>query len=134
MSAESQTCGQGLAASSALPARLADVTAAMAAVLTNHMGALDRADPTNQAELDAYRRLSDGYGRITADLRGAADLMAGSPELPMGRHDRAAMADDRAYAAFAELVRSKVDLERLLRDSVEGDREMLAQMRAATFG
>lgn len=40
MSEEATTCGQGLAEHAALPARLSDLTAAMADVLENHMRSL----------------------------------------------------------------------------------------------
>lgn len=84
---EQPSCGEGLAAHSALPAKLADLTAAVADILDAHTAALDLDDENAKRELDAYLKLVAEQRRTAADLRSTAAQMSGYRDLPKGRHD-----------------------------------------------
>lgn len=62
MTDEVMTCGKGLADHSAIPRRLAALTAALADVLENHQGSLDAADANARA----------GNEAMLSEMRGAA--------------------------------------------------------------
>jgi hypothetical protein len=109
-----QTCGMGLAEHSAVPAGLADLAATMAGVLALHMTALDRSDPDAEREHDVYQKLTDEFRAAAARLRGAADLMAASRDLPMGRHDMALMSSPEFAQAFARYQQAEQNLGALL--------------------
>jgi hypothetical protein len=115
---DEQTCGRGLAEHSAVPAALAVLTAALADVLALHITALDRADPAAEREYEVYRKLADDLRAAATPLRGAANLMAASRDLPMGRHDMALMSSPEFAAAYARYLRAEQDLLALLRDRV----------------
>jgi len=116
-----QTCGKGIAANAVLPAKLAELTAAQAEVLERHTKALDPNDPAAQPELDAYTALVRAHRRISTELTGLAEQMAGHRDLPMARHDMAVMADPRGQAeAFQRLVAIERELVELLRAGWEG--------------
>ena len=126
---EEQTCGEGLAENSVLPAHLGVLTAAMAEVLEVHRKALDLTDPNAKAEDDAYAKLVDKHREIAATLQAAADRMAGYRDLPMGRHDEQAMTTVEFLDAFGNFVKAKQELLILLQKQVELDQTMLVQMR-----
>jgi hypothetical protein len=125
------TCGQGLAEHSALPGKLAEVVAALAANLYEHLPALDGEDDAARAEQHAYESLISKFRSIAADLEAAAADMAGYRDLPMGRHDMHAMARPEVGEAFAGFVRAEEELAALLADGLERDRAMQAQMRGS---
>ena len=50
---EQQTCGKGLAEHSVLPAKLGELTAAIAAILEHHQTALDLTDENARKEYKA---------------------------------------------------------------------------------
>ena len=125
-----QTCGRGLAEHSALPAKLAELTGAVAAILEHHMKALDLADADSRRELEAYRRLANEHRDVAAQLHAIATEMAGYRELPMGRHDMKEMAAPAAADAFEELVQREQELMTLLEKRLDQDRPMLDEMRA----
>jgi hypothetical protein len=126
-----QTCGQGLAENSALPAKLGDLIDSVAEILEIHMGALDLEDNDSRREHEAYRELVTDHRRIAAALRATARRMAGYRDLPMGGHDSKVMSSSSAVEAFAKFVTLEEDLLGLLQSRLEQDREMLTQMRGA---
>jgi hypothetical protein len=125
---EQQTCGRGLAEHSALPARLADVTNAMADNLQVHMQALELDDEAARQEHAVYLRLAEEQRQVAARLRAVAGEMAAARDLPMGRHDEQTMTSPEVGAAFQRFVTAKQELLDLLHQMVEQDRRMLAEM------
>jgi hypothetical protein len=120
------TCGKGLAANSALPAKLADLIAATAEVLERHMKALDLNDPDSRKEFDAYAKLARAHRDIVGELESLAGQMAGYRDLPMGRHDEKIMANPQGQAeAFERYVRIEEELFELLRARFERDEQLL---------
>lgn len=127
---EQPTCGKGLAANSSLPAKLGELTAAVAGVLETHMTALDLTDQNSAREHQAYAALAKEHRETAARLRATAERMAGYRDLPMGRHDMRVMAGSNAREAFATFVRLEQELLAQLQQRLTQDREMLAQMGA----
>ena len=80
-----QTCGQGLAETSMLPALLAELLASLAENLVVHMQALDRTDQNADKEYLAYQELAEEYRTVASQLQSTAQKMAGYRDLPMGR-------------------------------------------------
>src|SRR5262245_54144012 len=110
------TCGKGLAANAALPAKLAEVLAALAEVLGRHTRALDRNDPDGLAELDAYTSLERTHRGVASELVRLSEAMAGYRDLPMAAHDMTVMADPKGQAeAFQRFVAVERELLELLR-------------------
>jgi hypothetical protein len=126
---EEQTCGKGLAEHSALPAKLAALTASMAALLAAHQHSIDVADENGRQELKAYVRLEEEHRMIASLLEQTAKRMAGYRELPMARHDLRVLASAENAEAFAKLVKVEQELADLLRGTVERHRQMLGQTR-----
>ncbi|HEY8477221.1 MAG TPA: hypothetical protein VIN09_10195 [Chloroflexota bacterium] len=94
MDSEGQTtCGQGLAAHAVVPAKLAELMAALAEVLERHTKALDLTDPDADGELRAYTGLARDHRDIAARLAGLAQQMTSYRDLPMPRHDMVALTD-----------------------------------------
>ena len=129
---DQRTCGQGLAEYAALPGKLADLTEAAAGIFEIHTEALDADDPGSRPEIEAYRELAEEHRRTAAGLRETARRMAGYRDLPMGKHDAGVMSSPRAVQAFEKFVALEEELSSLLRERLEADRMMLAQMRGAT--
>jgi hypothetical protein len=125
---EQPTCGQGLAEHAALPARLAEVTEAIASNLQMHMQALELDDEPARQEHAVYLRLAEEQRQAAARLRAVANEMAAARDLPMGRHDAQTMSSPEVGDAFQHLVTAKQELLALLQGMVEQDRRMLAQM------
>jgi hypothetical protein len=122
------TCGKGLAANAALPAKLAELTAATADVLEQHMKALDARDPNARRELEAYTSLARAHRGIAGDLASVAQQMAGYRDLPMSPHDMTVMTDPHGQAAaFQRLISVERDLLEFLRTKVEQDEALLHQ-------
>jgi hypothetical protein len=126
---QQQTCGRGLAEHSALPARLAEVTEAMASNLQVHMQALELDDEPAREEHAVYLRLAEEQRQAAARLRAVANEMAAARDLPMGRHDAQTMSSPEVGDAFQRFVKAKQELLDLLQGMVEEDRRMLAEMR-----
>jgi hypothetical protein len=124
---EEQTCGRGLAEHSALPARMAEVTEAMAGNLQVHMQALELDDEAARQEHAVYLRLAEEQRQAAARLRAVAGEMAAARDLPMGRHDESAMTSPEVADAFKQFVKAKQDLLVLLQGMAEDDRRMLAE-------
>jgi hypothetical protein len=129
--ADEQTCGKGLAHNAVVPGALAGVAGRLAGNLEVHMRALDRDDPAAARELEVYERVARGLRSAATDLQAAATEMAGAYELPMGRHDMAAMTSPDVLDAFERYVASEDELRALLDARREAMTEMLAAMREA---
>ncbi len=119
------TCGKGLAEHSAIPAKVAELIAALAGNLEVHQPTLDLSDERSRRELDAYVKLARAHRAIAAQLREAAEQMASYRDLPMGRHDERALAGRRVVDAFANFVRVERELLALLQTSAERHGAML---------
>jgi hypothetical protein len=127
--AEDWTCGKGLAANAWLPAMLGEVSSAMAAMLEIHTTALDLSDENARRERDAYLSLVNKYQAVAGQLHALAEEMAGYRDLPMARHEMAIMTDPKMAETFAQVVRAKEDLLANVQERIEGERQMLAEMR-----
>jgi hypothetical protein len=119
------TCGKGLAAHSALPAKLAELEDALAENLERHQKTLDLSDSNSRRELDAYVSLAGQHRSIASQLRATAREMTGYRDLPMGRHNEQALADPQLMDAFAKFVRVEQELLAQLQRAVERDQQML---------
>ena len=108
------TCGQGLAAHSALPAKLAELVVSMAENLELHLNALDLTDEDALREHRVYVKLAEGLRTSAAQLAAIGDEMAGHADLPMGRHDEEAMSTLEVIEAFERFVRVQQELADLL--------------------
>jgi hypothetical protein len=131
VSEEPSSCGQGLASQATMPARMADVLNGVADVLEHHMTALDRGDPAGAQEHDGYGVLVSDHRQVAEALAALADQLAGSHDLPMGRHDEQVLMSDTAVQTLEALVHAEADLLALLQRQVPELQGMLAQMRAA---
>ena len=125
---DEQTCGQGLAEHSVLPAQLAEVTEAMADNLMAHMQALELDDEAARQEHAVYLRLAEEHRQLAARLRAVAGEMAAARDLPMGRHDQQTLTSPEVGDAFHRFVKAKQELLALLQRMVEQDQRMLAEM------
>jgi len=128
---DEQTCGRGLAEHAELPARLAEVTEAMADNLQVHMAALELDDEPARQEHAVYLRLVEEQRQTAGRLRAVAGEMAAARDLPMGRHDEQAMTSPEVGDAFQRFVKAKRELLALLERMVEQDQRMLAEMGGA---
>jgi hypothetical protein len=126
------TCGQGLAEHSALPAKLGGLTAAVAVVLERHMEALDLTDERSEKEYRAYRDLAEKHRSVAIQLTEIAQHMAAYRDLPMGRHDPAAMASPEAVETFRRFLENEQDLLVLLQERIERDQHMLGEMAGSS--
>jgi hypothetical protein len=126
---EQRTCGQGLAEHSALPAKLGELTAAVAEILASHTSALDLEDDNSREENRVYQKLVDAHRRTAAQLRATGEEMAGYRDLPMGRHDPQAVSSPEVAGAFENFVKIEQELLALLRERVVQDQTMLGEMR-----
>lgn len=120
------TCGKGIAANAALPAKLAALLASQAEVLKRHAKALDLTDSNTQLELDAYTSLERAQRGVANDLARLAEEMAGYRSLPMGRHDMAVMIDPNGQMdAFRQFVALEREILELLQAKLKIDEAML---------
>jgi hypothetical protein len=126
-----QTCGQGLAENSVLPALLAELIASLADNSALHMQALDLTDLNAKREYDAYHQLADDYRSIATHMQSTAHKMAGYRDLPMGRHDQNKMSRPEVFKAFEHFVMLEHELGRLLQHKLEQEQKMLGQMGGA---
>jgi hypothetical protein len=127
--ADRPTCGQGLAAHSPLPAKLGELTAAVAGILEVHMRALDLGDERSRREREVYLRLAEQHRRTAAELAATGGDMAGQRDLPMGAHDLTVMSSPEAVEAFWRFVLAERKLLALLLERLGQDEQMLAGMR-----
>ena len=126
-----QTCGQGLAENSVLPAKLSELIGSMAEILEIHMGALDLQDNDSRLEHEAYRELVSEQRRNAAKLGETARRMAGYRDMPMGRHDMRVMSSPRAVETFEKFVKLEEELSAMLQKRLVADRKMLSEMRGS---
>jgi hypothetical protein len=131
MAEQPTTCGQGIAENAALPAKLGELTGALAAIFEAHTMALDPTDEDGRAEYAAYAKLATEHRQIAAQLQALAGEMAGYRDLPMARHDMGVMSSPRLIDPFRTFVAIEQDLLDLLRTRVERNRTMLAAMTSA---
>ena len=124
------TCGQGLAERSAVPAKLGALTAAMADNLEKHQRTLDLTDNNAETEHEAYEVVASDLRNAAAQLQAAAERMAGYRGLPMARHDEHAIRSREIRDAFAGLIEREQDLSALLNTLIEQDRAMLGSESA----
>jgi hypothetical protein len=125
------TCGEGLAAQSALPAKLAQLVAATADVLGQHMTALDLNDEGGRQEYAAYLRLTEDHREAAARLHAVGERMDSCRDLPMAKHDEAVMTASQTVEVFARFVSLEEELLELLQERTRQDRTMLEEMLAA---
>jgi hypothetical protein len=125
---EQQTCGKGLADRSALPAKLAELIAALIENLEVHQQAIEATDENGKLELYAYVTLGQEFRRIATQLQSTATHMAGSRDLLMAKHNPVKMADPKVVDAFTKFVRLEDELIALLRRAIENDRALLSRM------
>jgi hypothetical protein len=122
---EQATCGQGLAEHSTVPAKIAELIAALAENLEVHMTSLDVTDESSMKEHDAYASLSRQYRTIADELFGASREMLSYRDLPMGKHNEQAMAGPAVFAAFEKFVSVEQQLLAILQERTRQDCEML---------
>jgi hypothetical protein len=111
------------------PAKFGDFLAAMAQNLEVHLVTLDPADQTTQPERNAYLGLARESRRIADELRALAAELISYRDLPMGRHDPAALSSPSIVAAFASFVKLERELLALVETSIERGEQMLARAR-----
>ena len=128
---EERTCGKGLAEHSVVPAKIADLIAALADNLEAHLKTLDLSDSASRREHDLYRTLATEYAEIASRLAATAQRMAGYRSLPMGRHDPATSAAASVRQAFEEYLAREEELVLRLEDSIEHDRHLLLELAPA---
>ena len=127
-----QTCGMGLAQNAVIPAKMAEMIAALAAVLQTHVPTIDTALEAGRHEYDAYVMLARQYDAIASDLGSTAAQMAACRDLPMAPHFESALTDPRLLATFETYVQRAGELLELLSARVEGDRTMLAEWQQSS--
>ena len=132
--ADEPTCGKGLAHNAAVPSALAAVAGRLAGNLDVHMTALDRADDAAEREHAVYESVAQWLRSACAALEAAADEMTAARDLPMGRHDMAAMTRPAVLDAFERYVEGEDALRALLEERGAANRQMLAAMRQAIGG
>jgi len=125
---EQQTCGRGLAEHSELPARIAEVTEAMADNLRVHMQALELDDQAARQEHAVYLHLVEEQRQAAGRLRAVAGEMAAARDLPMGRHDAETLRSPEVGDAFRRFVKARQELAALLQGMLEQDQRLLAAM------
>lgn len=123
---ESQpTCGHGLAANAALPARFGELFAATAEVLERHIRALDPDDPASAPEREAYDVLARSHRALAGMAADLARRMESFRDLPMARHDVTAMVGPGSQAeAFAHVVALERALLAFLAEKVAADESL----------
>ena len=124
------TCGRGLAANATLPAKLGELTLAVAAILEAHIPSLDLTDDRSRREREVYQRLVEQHRGAAGQLAVLGRQMAESRDLPMGRHDAAAMAAPAVIGTFERFVQVEQELIAMLRQRLEEDQGMLVTMKA----
>jgi len=129
---EPPTCGNGLAANAVLPAKLGELTSAVGDILQAHIPSLDLTDERSRKEREVYQRLAEDHRQAALQLEAIAQQMAACRDLPMGRHEEAALASSAARHSFQRFVQSEEELLTTLQHRLEQDRQMLAAMGAGS--
>ena len=125
---EHLTCGKGLAQNASLPAKLGELTAAMAENLEIHMKALDLKDPDAKQEYEAYQKLAAAHREIAMQLVSTANHMNDYRSLPMGTHSKKAMSDPKVMRTFQKLMKVEQELAALLQERKQENRALLETM------
>ena len=99
----------------------------MAENLELHANALDPRDENAARELEAYRKLARAHRRTAEELLATSRGMAAYRDLPMARHDEAAMSDPALLEAFERFVSIEQELLWLLQDRLARDQKMLVE-------
>ena len=120
------TCGRGLAEHSVIAAKLGELIAALADNLELHIPALVLSDANSKLEHEAYVKLAAEHRAIAEQLTAVAAHMAGYRNLPMGKHDMAAMQDASRNEAFGRYVKIERELIALVQAALVRDQELLA--------
>ena len=128
--ADQRTCGQGLAERSALPAKLGELAASLADNLEVHATALDLGDENARKEQEVYKTLVQQYRAVADRLEAVGKEMADQQDLPMAKHDPAAMSSPRVTEAFERHVTVEQELLALLQERIEEDQSLLGEMRS----
>jgi hypothetical protein len=126
------TCGQGIAENAVLPAKLGELTDAVAGNLEAHLKTLDLRDEYSTRERDVYVKLAEEHRTTAARLQATAQKMASYRDLPMGRHDLQAISSPEIRQAFETLVKVEQELLTLLQGRIEQHQKMLAGAAAQT--
>ena len=121
------TCGKGLAANAALPAKLGALMAAMAELLDNHTRALVATDANSGLERAAYERLVKDQRAIAASLGALAAAMESYRGLPAAPHDESVLADQRSREVFADFIDAEEAAAALLQEQIKEYRAMLSE-------
>lgn len=124
---EQPTCGEGLAANAAVPAKMAQFLDSLADTLDSHIEALVPGDDKAALERRAYMSLVQQYRDASSRLAAAAREMAGYKVLPMGAHDEQVLTRADALEPFRNYVQTKRELLDLLTDSYAIDQRMLQE-------
>jgi hypothetical protein len=125
------TCGRGLADNASLPAKLGELSSALGSILEAHIPSLDLTDDRSRTESEVYQDLAKDLRRAGLLLETIARQMSGSRDLPMGRHDKRALASPAALNSFQGFAQLEQELLTLLQHRLEQDRHMLTAMGAA---
>lgn len=126
---EKRTCGEAIAEQSSLPAKLATLTQRLADNLEMHVRALDLRDAEARRENAAYHTLTTAHREIADRLRATSQDMASYRDLPVSRHDAAALSAPEVSEAFGKFVTAEQDLLVLLQNRVAEDQAALREMR-----
>lgn len=129
MADDQSTCGKGLAASALLPERLAALMTSMAAVLENHLRALDPGEMSGRIEHDAYVRLVREQRTLASGLEALGRAMAGYRDLPGAKHDMLSLTDQTSRDLLSAFIQAEEEALRLLQNRVQEHRAMLSEMR-----
>jgi hypothetical protein len=129
--ADDRTCGKGLAEHSAVPAKIADLIAALGENLELHRKTLELSDEKSRREHDVYQALATAYAEIASRLAETARRMAGHRDLPVGRHDPDRLAAAPVRQAFVRYVAREQELLALLEEHLERDQSLLAELTPA---
>ena len=129
MADDQPTCGKGLAANAVLPERLAALMTAMAAMLENHVRALDPDETSGRLERDAYVRLVREQRTLASGLEALARAMDGYRDLPVAKHDMVPLTDQTSREMLSAFIQAEEDVLTLLRDRTQEHRAMLNEIR-----
>jgi len=121
------TCGQGLAAHAPLVAKVGDFVAALAENLEAHLTTLDLSDQNARAEYEAYVSLSHAHRDIAHRLAMTGAQMAEQRDLPMAKHNPAALRAPSVVDAFKQYIECEEALIALLQSDSEANRRLMAK-------
>jgi uncharacterized protein YndB with AHSA1/START domain len=127
LSSAEESCGEGLAGHAPVPAKMAELLAALADTLELHREMLDPKDQATKKEDDAYRHLATSYRELGSRLGATAAFMAECRSLPACPHDTSVFGP-RHLEAFQRFVRAQTELFEILRSAHAEDERMLASI------